>query len=202
MMNYTNIEFTDLTWNPIVGCQIGCSYCWAERFNRWHRFIPDFKRPTFYENRLQDPYTNTKKGQFVFVVDMGDIFSPGVEDKWINRILNVCFDNPKYTYQFLTKNPKRFQDFKFPCGSWLGVSVTRKEDAWRLSYLPSLPCKYTTFVLVEPLLGSMDGVDFSKSDLLFVGAQTGPGSVAPKKEWIDSIQHHAITNKENIKRFL
>lgn len=31
-MNRTKIEWCDYTWNPVVGCKHGCSYCYAKRF--------------------------------------------------------------------------------------------------------------------------------------------------------------------------
>jgi len=31
-MGQTKIEWCDYTWNPVVGCKHGCSYCYARRF--------------------------------------------------------------------------------------------------------------------------------------------------------------------------
>lgn len=30
-MNRTDIEWADMTWNPVVGCRHGCEYCYARR---------------------------------------------------------------------------------------------------------------------------------------------------------------------------
>lgn len=30
-MNKTDIEWADMTWNPVVGCKHGCEYCYARR---------------------------------------------------------------------------------------------------------------------------------------------------------------------------
>jgi protein gp37 len=35
-MNKTNIEYVDMTWNPVTGCMHDCSYCYARK--RAHRF--------------------------------------------------------------------------------------------------------------------------------------------------------------------
>ena len=31
-MNKTDIEWADMTWNPVVGCKRGCEYCYARRY--------------------------------------------------------------------------------------------------------------------------------------------------------------------------
>lgn len=31
-MNKTDIEWADMTWNPVVGCKHGCEYCYAQRY--------------------------------------------------------------------------------------------------------------------------------------------------------------------------
>lgn len=31
-MNKTDIEWADMTWNPVVGCKHGCEYCYARRY--------------------------------------------------------------------------------------------------------------------------------------------------------------------------
>lgn len=201
-MNRTNIEFCDFTWNPIVGCKIGCLYCWARRDHRWIYPQDKFDQPRFYPNRLKEPYQRKKPAK-IFVCSMGDILSPGVNPDWIEQVLKVVKDNPQHTFQFLSKNPIRYHDFDFPIGNvWLGTSVDYARHADRIGHLVSCGCKFISFVLVEPLLSSMGSVDFSGVDFLFVGAQTGPGAVIPSREWISSINHHHPIYKENIKKFL
>lgn len=200
-MNRTNIEFCDYTWNPIVGCRIGCLYCWAKRMHR--RFNKDhFEDPTLFPKRLLEPY-RLKKPAKIFVCSMGDFFSPGIPVVWRDAVLNVVSDNPRHTFMFVTKRPEMYRQFNFPENAWLGTSVDYQTvAARRIGDLLSCGCKYTRFVLVEPLLSSMDGVDFSEIDLLFVGAQTGPGAVIPRPEWIKSIRHPNICWKENIKKYM
>jgi len=202
-MNRTNIEFCDFTWNPIVGCQIGCSYCWARRMNRQYKFIPSFNIPKFFEERLTEPYDRWKPAK-IFVCSMSDIFSPGIEDRWIKSIIQVAVENERHTFQFLTKRPEFYLKYQqwIPANCWLGTSIDYAHNKHRVDILSSCSCKFTRFVLVEPLLSDMSAVDFSKIDLLFVGAQTGPGAVIPHKDWINSITHHCITYKENIKSYL
>jgi len=201
-MNPTNIEFCDFTWNPIVGCKIGCPYCWARRDHRWIYPQEKFDSPRFYPNRLKKP-GQRKKPARIFVCSMGDIFSPGVKDEWIEQVLKVVADNPQHTFQFLSKNPKRYKEFDIPIGNvWIGTSVDYAAYASRIDHVADCGCKYISFVLVEPLLSSMATVDFRKIDFCFVGAQTGSKAVIPSKEWIYSINHPAPIYKENIKAYL
>ena len=201
-MNPTNIEFCDFTWNPIVGCKIGCPYCWARTEHRCIYPQEKFASPRFYPNRLKEP-GQRKKPARIFVCSMGDIFSPGVKDQWIEQVLKVVADNPQHTFQFLSKNPKRYKEFDIPIGNvWLGTSVDYAAYGRRIDHVADCGCKYISFVLVEPLLSSMATVDFSKIDFCWVGAQTGPNAMIPSKEWIYSINQFKPLYKENIKKYL
>jgi len=199
-MNKTNIEWCDYTWNPVIGCRNQCPKCWAARFNNRFKMIPDFHSPKFFPERLIDPSKVTTPSK-IAVALMGDLFSPGVKDEWINRILFTCRQN-NHIFMLLTKFPARFYEFEIPDNCWIGTSVSSAKDKNRIEILVDMGCKYTSFVSVEPLLGSMEGADLHCIDFVFVGAQTGPGAVAPEKDWINSIQHPNILYKENIKRFL
>jgi len=84
----------------------------------------------------------------------------------------------------------------------LGTSISRLEDCHRVKILSAITCRYTKFLSIEPLLGSMEGVDLLDMDHVYVGAQTGPGAVIPEKEWIKSINHPSILWKNNIKKYL
>ncbi len=46
-MNKTKIEWTDYTWNPVVGCKNGCWYCYAKRMNDRFGWIEDWNKPQF-----------------------------------------------------------------------------------------------------------------------------------------------------------
>ena len=203
-MNKSTIEFCDYTWNPIVGCKFSCGYCYARRFNNRFNKGSDFDTPVFHPNRLLLPY-KVKKPSHIFVGSMCDIFSEGVEHDWIEQILKVVYDNPHHTFQFLSKVAMYYRRFEFPKNVWLGTSIANGEnlpERQRIEELTSCGCGYVTYVLVEPLLGPMKYIDFSPIDYLFVGAMTGPGAIAPKPEWIQSIKHHNITWKNNIKKYL
>lgn len=203
-MNKTKIEWTDFTWNPLVGCKNSCWYCFAKRLNDRFGWLKVFTEPKFYPERLGEPY-NLKKPSKIFVCSMADLFGDWVDYLRILQVIQVANDNPQHTFQFLTKNPKRYLEFDFPKNCWLGITITNSQEAGKLFDL--LQKNNYKFVSIEPLLGGF-GKEFNKFltivDLVIVGAMTGMGkkNVIPKKEWIDSIKHPNIFYKDNIKKFL
>ena len=209
-MNKTKIEWCDFSWNPIVGCwgpggtrekPNHCSYCYGKRIaKRFFKDNPNYE-PKFYPERLVEP-SRLKKPSKIFVCSMADLFGDWVKICWLQSILCVAVRNPQHTFQFLTKNPKRYLEFRFSKNCWLGTTVTNNEgsEVERLTYLKKKD-NYK-FVSIEPLLGNLKRISFSSFDLVIVGAMTGPGAIKPKKEWIDSIKHPNIFYKNNIKKYL
>ncbi len=197
-MNRTKIEWTDYTWNPAIGCLHGCSYCYAKRMNDRFKWTPDWKQIRYFPERLQQPCQVKKPGK-IFVGSMTDLFGDWVPSRWIDKVLKVVSENPHHTFQFLTKNPKRYLEFDFPENCRLGMTADRPlpDEIKILRQKPNY-----RYVSCEPLLGSMEGMDFSGVDLVLVGAMTGIGAIKPKKEWIESIRHPNIFYKNNIKPFL
>lgn len=119
---------------------------------------------------------------------------------------------PKHTYQFLTKNPARYSEFKFRSCHWLGTTVENSiYGAARVEELQyAADCQEKRphlFVSIEPILGEFYvwDEDISAIDQLIVGAMTGPGAIKPKKEWLESViatGHPSILWKKNVRPFL
>jgi protein gp37 len=183
------IEWTDLTWSPVTGCQHGCSYCYANGIAQ--RIYSEKFKPTFRPQRLHEPAT-VKKPSKVFVCDMGDLFGDWVPNEWIAKVMQACDMAPQHTYQFLTKNPKRYLEFEeiFPMKSWLGTTIEseefykeRSEPMWKLT-APDI----RRFVSFEPLLGEVP-LD-SAFDWVIVGEQTGRTyNVDEKRDLLGWAQH-------------
>ena len=193
-MNKTKIEWTDYTWNPITGCKHGCSYCYAKRISM--RFVGHFN-PTFHATRLMQP-KQQKKPSKIFVCSMADLFGNWVPRLWIDLVLETVKQCPQHTFQFLTKNPKRYHEFKFPANCWLGVTID-KPNQHKINLLKMN--RGYKFISFEPLLGDMSKLDLSGIDLCIIGRDTSPGAELPKREWIDSIKHNPknIFLKNNIR---
>lgn len=189
-VNKTKIEWTDFTWNPLTGCKHNCPYCYAKKIGM--RFDGHFN-PTFHPERLNDKFP--KKPSKIFVCSMADLFGDWIPDKWIIDILRIAYENPQHTFQYLTKNPKRMQDFIFPYNAWIGTTIEDKSKLYRLEELQKVKAPYK-FISFEPLLGKID-IDLTDSgiDLVIIGGLTGTKEKT-KKEW-DKIKHPNKFYKSN-----
>ncbi len=213
-MNRTKIEWTDFTWNPVTGCLHGCPYCYGRKIaNRFRSLFPNGYKPTFYPERLKEPYNGVprnfrsrnpylpKGSAMIFVCSMGDLFGSWVPAKWIEAVIRVAEDNPHHVFQFLTKNPARYREFEFPKNCWLGTTVTSYEDQDRILELPRYEENGRTlnFVSFEPLLGEvhLEGWIWGYIDWVIIGAQTNPYR-PPKPEWVEHIIVEARRNGKPI----
>ena len=155
-MNKTKIEWCDYTWNPITGCTRGCEYCYARAISR--RFKRSF-RPTFHPKRISEP-SMVKKPSRIFTCSMGEFWDSEVSDWWRDAVFHTMRENPKHTFQILTKVPENINLLgePFPRNVWLGVSITSPEDVWRIHRLKELRVfsYLTLFVSVEPYLERMN----------------------------------------------
>jgi protein gp37 len=213
------ISWTEQTWNPVTGCNHGCSYCYArriaERFKskavnchdctqpgnglhevRYKGYDGAFRYgfdPTLHSYRLDEP-KNLKTPSKIFVSSMGDLFGSWVPDEWINAVLDTVRACPQHTFQFLTKNPYRYREFEFPGNCWLGTSADNFVDlAFEqqnlLRYAKRAPVK---FLSLEPLLSQMaPEIFYQDIDWIIIGQQTGPGAEPVPDEWVENIIEEA-----------
>jgi protein gp37 len=118
----TKIEWTGLTWNPVVGCEKvspGCKNCYAERFavrlagikRSKHKYIPVVYKGKWSGGILMDFDDINKPAQFknkmIFVCSMGDLFYERVDFPFIDLVFDSMFKNDSNIYQILTKRPER-----------------------------------------------------------------------------------------------
>ena len=210
-MNRTKIEWCDFTWNPVTGCKHNCPYCYARKIAiRFRNNFPNGYEPTFHPERLKEPYEVPKNfrsrnphlpegSAMIFVCSMADLFGNWVPAKWIEAVIEVAEDNPQHVFLFLTKNPERYSEFKFPKNCWLGTTVTSYKDLHRILDLPRYEENGRTlnFVSFEPLLGDVyiEANDWlwGYVDWVIVGAQTNPYR-APNPEWVERIVRGARNN--------
>jgi len=120
----------DWSWNPITGCKNGCWYCYARplanRFEAIHGG-PPWEKPAYHpERNTSEELQQPRPGQRVFVCSMADIFSPGVDRLWVQKIIERVSTRPHVHFIFLTKRPSFYQHYKWPENVWLGTTL----DTW------------------------------------------------------------------------
>lgn len=189
-MNRTKIAWTDYSWNPITGCKHGCWYCYAKKLTqRFKKNFPNGFEPTFYPERLKEPY-ELKKPSKIFVCSIADLFAPWTSIKWREQVVDSMLWCPvKHTFQLLTKNPENIsKQVEFPDNWWFGVTVSSRNEMWRVDELLKVRCKIH-FASFEPLLGL---IDFHTSCLrglewVIIGKLTGSKKVKLDWMWVSEI---------------
>jgi len=185
----TGIGWTDATWNPVIGCtkvSQGCKLCYAKTLHdqRHKAYLAGKKIPAQYarsfeyiqviSERLTDPY-RWRKPRRIFVNSMSDLFHEDLPFRYIAEVFTAMWQNPRHTFQVLTKRPGRLLEFyswNYPpamaaaearadwLGSgpniWLGTSTENQETAdQRIPLLKETPAAIR-FLSCEPLLGPID----------------------------------------------
>lgn len=130
MSTNSAIEWTDCTWNPVVGCtrvSAGCDHCYAVRQSfRLEQFRKvAYTGLTVLNSRGERHFNGTvrivpealelplhwKKPRRVFVNSMSDLFHKDVPFDFIDRVFAVMALCPQHTFQVLTKRPERMAEY-------------------------------------------------------------------------------------------
>jgi protein gp37 len=211
MANLTEIEWTEVTWNPVAGCTIvspGCTNCYAMRMaarleamghpkylgttrRSGNRFVWT-GRIALDQDALFAP-AKWRKPRRIFVNSMSDLFHPSVPKGFIKQVWRAMEQANWHTYQILTKRPDRMADVlaESDLGAlpnvWLGTSVESNEFVGRLDDLRRVPAA-VRFVSFEPLLGSVDEANLSKVNWAIVGGESGPRARPMEEAWVAEIQ--------------
>ncbi len=199
MPTRSNIEWTEQTWNPTVGCtkvSPGCKHCYAETMARRLKAIgvkgyENGFRLTLMPERLAEPLERRKPTVY-FVNSMSDLFHEKVSFDYIRRVFDVMAHAPQHTFQILTKRAERMADFcrgvDVPANAWLGVSVeNRKHGVPRIDTLRTIDAK-VRFLSVEPLLEDLGAIDLEGIHWVIVGGESGHKARPMHKEWVDSVK--------------
>jgi protein gp37 len=174
------------TWNPVTGCRRGCFFCYARRIHERFNKTP-FSQVTFHPKRIFEPLS-AMKPRNIFVGSMTDIAY--WEHDWKMDVIAVCSDCPGHTFIFLTKDARAYHGLKWPSNCILGLTITGLEQFQdkAIDHLIGTPSS-RIFLSVEPLLGPVWlGYASSFCERIIVGAMTGPGTIKPRREWIENIR--------------
>ncbi|QID19365.1 phage Gp37/Gp68 family protein [Nitrogeniibacter mangrovi] len=199
MTTESKIEWTEMTWNPTVGCtkvSPGCKHCYAEvmadRLQAMGtRGYENGFRLTMLADRLKDPLKR-KKPTVYFVNSMSDLFHEDIPFGYIDQVFDTIRQADWHTFQILTKRADRlaeyFKNKRAPANAWLGVSVEdRTYGVPRIDYLRGVDAT-VRFLSIEPLLEDVGQLDLSNIHWVIVGGESGPKARPMKVEWVESLQ--------------
>lgn len=129
MADKTGIQWTEATWNPIVGCSVisaGCKNCYAmpeaarlERMGlmKYVNLTTDTKvGPVWNGNvaldeRSLDQPLRWKRPRLIFVNSMSDLFHEALTFAQIDQVFAVMALAPQHTFQVVTKRSARMLDY-------------------------------------------------------------------------------------------
>lgn len=178
--------------NIVIGCTVGCDYCYARNnVRRWH-IIDDFAKPDFFPNKLR--LMERQKPQNFLLTGMSDL--AGWKDEWLEQVLPTIAKNPQHQFLFLSKRPDLLNIETDLENVWFGVTVTKKSELWRIDSLrENIKAKHY-HVTFEPLFDDPDRVDLHGIDWIVVGTMTGAQSkkIHTEPSWAVSLteQAHAL----------
>lgn len=121
----SKIEWTDETWNPVVGCRWaspGCDNCYAASMTRrlesmGHKNYAGLTTKKRFNGKIRtlpeklDQPLRWKKPRMVFVNSMSDLFHPDVPFEFVDKVFAVMALCPQHTFQCLTKRPERMAEY-------------------------------------------------------------------------------------------
>jgi protein gp37 len=202
MAQQTEIEWTDVTWNPATGCtkiSPGCDHCYAERFAERWRGIPGHAYEQgfalrLHEARLKQPL-RLKKPSFIFVNSMSDLFHKEVPFAFVDRVFETMEAADWHVFQVLTKRSSRLQKYvnaryatrPVPRHIWLGVSIEGAQQVSRLVHLKAANAQ-TRFLSLEPLISRLPSLDLGGIHWVIVGGESGPGARPMQADWVRAIR--------------
>lgn len=163
--------------------------------------------PTFHRYKLDEPQ-RWKNPRNIFVCSMADLFGDWVPDEWIDAVISSTQSALQHRYLFLTKNPKRYDDWleRFEEGRakgieevancWFGASASTNKELDRanesralwLSIEPireRIATDENQFMEVDPYIG----YEQKRWEWVVIGAETGNSKhkIVPKREWVEEI---------------
>lgn len=198
----TNIEWTEVTWNPVTGCDrvaAGCDNCYALALSKRLKAMgvekyqndgdPRTSGPGFgvttHPSALQQPH-KWRSPRVVFVNSMSDLFHAKVPISFIRDVFDVIRETPQHTYQALTKRAHRMarvaDRLEWPDNLWMGVSVESSDAVDRIDNLRATPVR-TRFLSCEPLISALPNLDLNAIDWVIVGGESGPNARPMAPDW-------------------
>ena len=222
MAGQSEIEWTDVTWNPVAGCTVasaGCTNCYAMRMAaRLQAMGHEKYRGTTRKSGNRYVWTGRvnvdrsslfaplewRKPKRIFVNSMSDLFHCDVPTEFIQEVWGVMAECPQHHFQVLTKRPERmaamFANKKLAVltNVWVGTSVESEEVSERVSHLLKIKSA-TLFVSFEPLIGRIEEIDLKGVHWAIVGGESGPRARDMDEAWVERL--YEICRRDDVAFF-
>ena len=155
--------------NLVIGCPVGCDYCYARNNCRRFHITDDFSKPEYYEHKLKI-LEREKPGNWL-LTGMSDLCA--WKDEWLEAAFQKLWEHPQHEAVFLSKRPDLLKINTDLSNVWFGVTITRKSELWRLQALKENVRAKHYHVTFEPLFDDPGEVDLTGIDWIVVGTMTG-----------------------------
>ena len=194
----SNLEWTDATWNPLVGCtkySDGCANCYAapiaERLcEQGVKGYENGFKLTLRPERLDIPL-GWKKPKLIFVDSMCDLFHDNVPLEYIQQVFATMKKADWHIYTILTKRSARMRELskhlEWPPHVVAGVTIESDKYRGRLDDLKAVPAQMK-YLSLEPLLGRIERLDLTGIDWVIVGGESGANARPMNIDWVREIR--------------
>ncbi len=204
MSRYTEILWTERTWNTVSGCtkySLGCQNCYAARHTRRLQKNPKitkyragFDTVVCHSQALEEPL-RWRKPSVVFVNSMSDLFHADVPFEFISQVFAVMRRANQHVYQVLTKRTERMAEYAettaWPAHVWAGATVEHRRYVDRIESLKKVPAA-VRFLSIEPMLGPMPNLDLDGIHWVIVGGESGPGARPMVADWVIDVRDQCV----------
>jgi len=202
MAQYSKIEWTQCTWNPVTGCtkiSEGCQNCYAERMALRLKAMgqPNYRNGfgvTLHPHVLETPL-RWKQPRTIFVNSMSDLFHKKVPLHFIRKVFDVARSMPQHNFQVLTKRSHRLlqlnDELSWPRNLCMGVTVENAKYTFRIDDLRQTSA-VIKFLSLEPLLGPIPDINLRGIDWVIVGGESGPGARPILPDWVTDIRDQCL----------
>lgn len=207
----SKIEWTDHTFNPVVGCtkvSAACDFCYAEtwakrtgqsalwRGERRRTSATNWKSPVKWNEWAARDGVRRK----VFCASLADVFDNQWDPQWRSDLFALIEDTPHLDWLLLTKRPQNISemippkwDGGLPTNIWLGATVESQEEAARrIPHLLRVPARIH-FLSCEPLLGPINPFQHYKIDWVICGGESGPKRRPMQIQWAEALRDDCLT---------
>ncbi len=160
MSDQSHIQWTDATWNPVVGCSRvnrDCDHCYAvnQSYRNERMGSKKYAGLTVLNPRGERHFNGVvrcnakalriplrwREARMVFVNSMSDLFHPGIYNEFIAKVFAVMALCPQHTFQILTKRPRRMAYFLVDDDEEFSPGVGVREAVYQEMLKLSLPTK-------------------------------------------------------------